>query len=48
MAVGRLDEGIEWESLGEGNNKSFVMFAVNDKRYIRAGFIIITGSHSAL
>lgn len=31
MAVGRLDEGIEWESLGEGTTRVFVMFAVNDK-----------------
>ena len=31
MAVGRLDKGIEWETLGEGTTRAFVMFAVNDK-----------------
>ena len=30
MAVGRLDKGIEWETLGEGTTRAFVMFAVND------------------
>ncbi|MFT4007789.1 MAG: PTS sugar transporter subunit IIA [Lacrimispora sp.] len=29
MAVGRSDYEIEWETLGEGKSRAFVMFAVN-------------------
>ena len=29
MAVGRVDQGVEWETLGEGDTRAFVMFAVN-------------------
>ncbi|MEY8356281.1 PTS sugar transporter subunit IIA [Lachnospiraceae bacterium 54-53] len=29
MAVGRSDQGVEWETLGEGKSRAFVMFAVN-------------------
>lgn len=29
MAVGRSDQEIEWETLGEGKSRAFVMFAVN-------------------
>lgn len=29
MAVGRVDQGVEWETLGEGDSRAFVMFAVN-------------------
>ena len=29
MAVGRSDYEIEWETLGEGRSRAFVMFAVN-------------------
>ena len=29
MAVGREDQGVEWETLGEGDTRAFVMFAVN-------------------
>ena len=31
MAVGRVDRGVEWETLGEGPSRAFVMFAVNNK-----------------
>ena len=30
MAVGRVDHGVPWESLGDGDTRAFVMFAVND------------------
>ncbi len=29
MAVGRADHEIEWETLGDGKSRAFVMFAVN-------------------
>ena len=29
MAVGRVDRGVDWETLGEGTSRAFVMFAVN-------------------
>lgn len=29
MAVGRVDREVEWETLGEGGSRAFVMFAVN-------------------
>ncbi len=31
MAVGRVDQGVEWETLGEGDTRAFVMFAVNNE-----------------